>query len=316
MYKKRKKRFVYKEETEEDEEISVQLKRVSKVFALERRKFKHLIFFPFKKEKRHYFQALEAISFDVKKGECIGFIGLNGSGKSTLSSLVAGHLEPTNGTIKRNGSVSLLAISSGLKANLTGHENIQLKLLLMGFKPSEINKRIQKIVEFTELHEFINQPLKYYSSGMRAKLGFGIAIQTDPDILIIDEALSVGDPTFYEKCLNEIARFKEEGKTIFFISHAISQIREMCDQVAWIHYGKLELFGESQHVCLEYSKYIHHFNKKAKKERNRYQKKMIAEQKIVIGKKQEFQKHISGAQLIFIFFLILLIMTNIFFMMV
>ncbi|MEN2666119.1 ABC transporter ATP-binding protein [Listeria aquatica] len=285
-------------------EEAVSLKNITKTFQLKRKKFSD--FFRFRHESVAYFQALEDISFQVKQGSCIGFIGLNGSGKSTLSSLIADHLVPSKGEIKRNGKVSLLAISSGLKPNLTGTENIELKLLLMGFKSSEIESRIENIVRFTELHDFIHQPIKQYSSGMKARLGFGIAIQTDPDILIIDEALAVGDLTFYEKCLNEIERFKQAGKTIFFVSHAISQIREICDQVAWLHYGELKLFGESEEVCLEYSKFIHHFNKKTKEEREAYQSEMMAKQ-YVAKKTKEKHRALNFSQFFFPALLVILL---------
>ncbi|WP_088815931.1 MULTISPECIES: ABC transporter ATP-binding protein [Listeria] len=270
-------------------DIAVQVDNVSKLFSLDQKKWYHFSL-PFsKKEEVSYFQALEKISFEIKKGECIGLIGLNGSGKSTLASLIAGHLAPTNGTIRRNGAVSLLAINSGLKPNLTGIENIQLKLLLMDFKQAEIKKRMRQITEFAELHDFIHRPLKQYSSGMRAKLGFAIAIQTNPEILIIDEALSVGDQTFYQKCLKEIDRFKEDGKTIFFVSHAISQVKEISDRVAWLHYGQLKMFGESEETCLEYSKFIHHFNKKTQSERQKEQQTMMAEQKRNMKRKNDVQ---------------------------
>ncbi|MHC5250865.1 ABC transporter ATP-binding protein [Listeria kieliensis] len=288
-------------------EEAVSLKNIAKTFQLKRKKFSD--FFRFHQEPTAYFEALEDISFQVKQGSCVGFIGLNGSGKSTLSNLIADHLSPSSGEIKRNGKVSLLAISSGLKPNLTGIENIELKLLLMGFTSSEIKARIEKVVRFTELHDFIHQPIKQYSSGMKAKLGFGIAIQTDPDILIIDEALSVGDLTFYQKCLNEIERFKQAGKTIFFVSHAISQIRETCDQVVWLHYGQLKLFGESKEVCLEYSKFIHHFNKKTKEERTAYQSEMMRNQ-YVLKKVKGKKTALSLAGIIFpILLAILLILT-------
>ncbi|EOB3524448.1 ABC transporter ATP-binding protein [Enterococcus faecalis] len=232
-----------------------------------------------KRRKRYqYFEALNEITFSFEPGQCIGLVGLNGSGKSTLANILAGHLKETSGEVKFNGTTSLLAINSGLKPNLTGLENIRLKMLLMGFTNKEIIHRIDKVIEFTELYDFINKPLKQYSSGMRAKLGFGIAIQTDPDILIIDEALSVGDQTFYKKCLDEIEKFKQRKKTIFFVSHATSQIRDIADVVAWIHYGKLKKFGECKSVCLEYSKFIHHFNKLNQKEKSGYQKKMMRTQ--------------------------------------
>lgn len=238
-----------------------------------------------KKKTYQYFEALNEISFSIIPGECIGLVGLNGSGKSTLANILAGHLRETSGEFNFDGTTSLLAISSGLKPNLSGIENIRLKLLLMGFKPKEIFQRINKIVEFTELYDFIDKPLKFYSSGMRAKLGFAIAIQTDPEILIIDEALSVGDQTFYKKCLDEIERFKKQKKTIVFVSHATSQIRDIADKVAWLHYGKLKLYGESKYVCLEYSKFIHHFNRLSIEEKKDYQKKMLVYQEKNFRKK-------------------------------
>lgn len=289
-------------------ETAVQVDHVSKLFLMERKKWYKFIFSAFKKKQNHYFQALEDISFEVKGGECIGLIGLNGSGKSTLANLIAGHLSPTSGEIKRNGAASLLAINSGLKPNLTGIENIKLKMLLMDFKPAEINQRIQNIVEFTELHDFIYQPLKQYSSGMRAKLGFAIAIQTNPEILIIDEALSVGDQTFYQKCLQEIDRFKREGKTIFFVSHAANQVREISDRVAWLHYGQLKLFGESQEVCLEYSKFIHHFNKKSRSERQKEQQEMMNTQKKTLSWKSNNRKKVKIWQPICIFSILFVIL--------
>lgn len=291
-----------------DTHIALDVEKVEKQFLLERKKWYQYIFAVFKNEPNHYFQALEDVTFEVKCGECIGLIGLNGSGKSTLASLLAGHLAPSSGVIKRNGLASLLAINSGMKPNLTGIENIRLKLLLMDFKPAEIKERIQSIVEFTELHDFIYQPLKHYSSGMRAKLGFAIAVQTNPDILIIDEALSVGDQTFYQKCLQEIERFKQEGKTIFFVSHAISQVREISDRVVWVHYGQMKMFGDTQEVCLEYSKFIHHFNKKSKSERLREQQEMMNGQKRTVTSKQKGNRGAKLWQQLFSASLLLLVL--------
>ncbi|MBA3925424.1 ABC transporter ATP-binding protein [Listeria rustica] len=272
-------------------ESILKLEGVEKIYYLERRKWNNIWRKPFQKRQAKLFQALENISFEVKKGECVGFIGLNGSGKSTLANIIAGHLAPTSGVLEQKGSVSLLAIGSALKPNLTGIENIRLKMLLMGFKPKEIEKRIQKIIQFTELQDFIGQPLKQYSSGMRARLGFGIAIQTDPDVLIIDEALSVGDSTFYQKCVDEIEQMKRDGKTIFFVSHSLKQIRDICDKVGWLHYGHLEAFGESEEICLEYSKFIHHFSKKTQTEKEMYQQEMISKQKKTSMEKKKTERY-------------------------
>lgn len=253
------------------------------------------------KNKYQYFEALNEITFTFEAGQCIGLVGLNGSGKSTLANILAGHLKETFGEFDFKGTTSLLAINSGLKPNLSGAENIQLKMLLMGFTPQEILCRINEIIEFTELYDFIDKPLKCYSSGMRAKLGFAIAIQTNPDILIIDEALSVGDQTFYQKCLDEIKKFKQQKKTIFFVSHATSQVRDIADVVAWIHYGKLKQFGECKNVCLEYSKFIHHFNKLNKQEKMNYQKKMMKTQSKYLVKKIRHKSF--GLPIVTIFFL-------------
>lgn len=261
-------------------EVAVKIEKVSKRFSLEKKKAEYWLRNPFRKKRYPVFQALEDISFEVGKGETVGLIGLNGSGKSTLSNLIAGLTQPTEGTITREGVVSLLAIGAGLKPNLTGRENIYLKMLLMDYKKKEIEQHLEDIITFTELHAFIDQPIKQYSSGMKAKLGFGIAVQIDPDILIIDEALAVGDQTFYEKCLRKIATFKQAGKTIFFVSHSISQIKEMCDKTAWLHYGTLKAYGESESVCLEYSKFVHQFNKWSLDERKAYQLQQMAAQRM------------------------------------
>ncbi|EMG28711.1 teichoic acids export protein ATP-binding subunit [Listeria fleischmannii 1991] len=308
MRNRRSGRALNKNRFELPNDVALHVEKVDKRFILERKKWYRYIFSLFKNEPTKYFQALEGVTFEVGRGEVIGLIGLNGSGKSTLASLLAGHLAPTSGNIRRNGVASLLAINSGMKPNLTGIENIRLKLLLMDFKPAEIKRRVRSIVEFTELHDFIYQPLKHYSSGMRAKLGFAIAVQTDPDILIIDEALSVGDQTFYQKCLQEIERFKQEGKTIFFVSHAISQIREISDRVAWIHYGQMKMLGNTEEVCLEYSKFIHHFNKKSKPERLREQQEMMNSQKRNLTSRQKMYRKTNLWQQLISFSTILLIL--------
>ncbi|MBC1912732.1 ABC transporter ATP-binding protein [Listeria booriae] len=220
------------------------------------------------------FLALRDISFTVQPGETVGLIGLNGSGKSTISNILAGIIQPSHGTVETKGEVSLLAIGAGLKPNLSGMENIRLKCIMLGYSNQQIAKMIPAITEFADLHEFIDQPIKRYSSGMKARLGFAIAVQIDPDILIIDEALSVGDTTFYKKCTDKIAEFQASGKTIFFVSHALRQVRDLCDRIIWLHYGEIRLDGPADEVGLEYSKFVHHFNKLSKEEKKEYQQNL------------------------------------------
>lgn len=216
------------------------------------------------------FRAIQNVSFSLEKGRSLGLLGLNGSGKSTLANMIAGASAPTSGTLDIQGQVSMTAVSSGLSPLLTGRENIIQKCLLLGLSRRQIVELMPEIIEFSELGDVIDQQVKTYSSGMRAKLGFAISINIDPDVLIIDEALSVGDPTFTQKCLIKMRSFREREKTIVFVSHSMPQVRDFCDRAMWLEGGRMVAVGECEEVTSAYSKFIQWFNQLPSAEQKEY----------------------------------------------
>jgi len=208
---------------------------------------------PFKKNYHHDFYALHEISFDVKKGETVGIIGKNGAGKSTLLKIITGVLTPTSGSVEVQGKVaSLLELGAGFNPEMTGLENIYLNGTLMGFSKEEMDLKIEAITEFANIGEFIYQPVKMYSSGMFARLAFSVAINVDADILIVDEALSVGDMLFQAKCIAKMTSLMEEGMTILFVSHDIHAVRSLCNKGVYLENGKTILIGEAGEVVDRY----------------------------------------------------------------
>ncbi len=209
---------------------------------------------PFTSQKYHReFFALKDVSFEVNRGETLGVVGKNGSGKSTLLKILTGVLTPTSGRVVTDGRISsLLELGAGFNFELTGLENIFLFGTINGFSKEEMNQRLEQIIEFADIGPFINQPVKMYSSGMFVRLAFAAAINIDPEILIVDEALSVGDMKFQKKCLERIDQFREAGKTILFCSHDLHAVGELCSRVIWLKDGEVAQIGEPGPVISSY----------------------------------------------------------------
>lgn len=202
------------------------------------------------------FQALENVHLDIKPGEVFGIIGNNGAGKSTLLKVVARVLFPNTGRVRVRGRVApLLELGAGFHPELTGRENIFLNGAILGFNRKEINQNFQRIVDFSELGSFIDGPMRTYSSGMWARLGFAVATDVRPDILLVDEVLAVGDESFQHKCNDRITRFREKGTTILMVSHNMAQIQSMCQRVAWLDHGKVITIDTPENAVNAYRKH-------------------------------------------------------------
>lgn len=247
------------------------------------------------KGNKKSFYALKNIGFTLPKGEVVGVLGTNGSGKSTLSVLLAGISEPDSGVIEIVGEQALIAINIGLNNQLTGYENIELKGALLGLSKKKIAEIVEGVIDFAEIGDFIYQPVKKYSSGMRSRLGFSINLALDPEILIVDEALSVGDKGFANKCIDKMKELKNEGKTIIFISHSLPQVREFCDTALWIEGGEMKEYGEVGLVCNNYAKFVDELNAlsgadKAEFNNKRFQDRLVPSnkrRKCFLGKRDE-----------------------------
>jgi len=199
------------------------------------------------------FLALDGVSFDVPAGSTFGLVGRNGAGKSTLLKCLARIIYPDGGSIRANGKVaSLLEVGSGFHPELTGRENIFLNGSILGMSKKDLTRKLDEIIDFSGVRKFIDQPVKNYSSGMYVRLGFSIAINVDPDILVVDEILAVGDAAFKAKCAQKFVDFKNAGKTVIMVTHSMGSLKEMCDQAAWIDQGRLVTVGDAPSVIAAY----------------------------------------------------------------
>ncbi|MEK6630478.1 MAG: ABC transporter ATP-binding protein, partial [Acidobacteriota bacterium] len=199
------------------------------------------------------FNALRGVSFNVPAGSTFGIVGRNGSGKSTMLKLVAGITKPTSGTVKVNGRISaLIELGAGFHPEISGRENVFINGIMLGLSKREVTRRFDEIVEFAELEDFIDAPVKTYSSGMYMRLGFAVAINVDPDVLLIDEVLAVGDEAFTHKCLDKFAEFRRRGKTILLVTHALNLVERFCDEALWLDEGRSRGTGDPRRVVSAY----------------------------------------------------------------
>ncbi|MBB1548463.1 MAG: ABC transporter ATP-binding protein [Clostridiales bacterium] len=208
-----------------------------------------------KRNKRETREVLKDVSLTIKNGEAVALIGVNGSGKSTLLKLMTKIIYPTKGEIITNGKLtSLLELGAGFHPDFSGRENIYFNASIFGLTKKQIDARLEEIIEFSELRDFIDNPVRTYSSGMFMRLAFAVAINVDADILLVDEILSVGDQHFQEKCLNKMKELKAQGKTMVFVTHSLGSARELCDRAVWLNKGRIQLDGDVNEVIDEYLK--------------------------------------------------------------
>lgn len=236
----------------------IQLRGVSKQFAVHstaHRSFQESFIRLFRKHRggESHFWSLQDISFTVNQGDCFGIIGRNGSGKSTLLKLISGILEPTSGKVITQGRLaSLLELGAGFHPELTGRENIFLNGSVYGLSHRQISERLQQIIDFAELGDFIDVPIKHYSSGMYVRLGFAVAINVDPDVLLVDEVLAVGDAAFQAKCLDSIQGFRSRGGTLLLVTHDLGTVQRLCNRAAWIEGAHIKALGQPTDVVMAY----------------------------------------------------------------
>jgi ABC-2 type transport system ATP-binding protein len=222
---------------------AIELKGVWKKFKRGRKLLlKEALLDVFKPASTEDFWALKEIDLDVNRGETVGFVGPNGSGKSTILKIIAGVMYPTKGGVRVQGSIApLIELGAGFHPELSGRENVYLNGTILGLTREEIDDSFDSILDFSELHDFIDTPIKHYSSGMQMRLGFSVAVHTDPDVLLVDEILAVGDKDFQKKCIKRMRENQNEGKTIIYVSHNLNSVLDFCSKAVYLHSGRIQL---------------------------------------------------------------------------
>jgi teichoic acid transport system ATP-binding protein len=240
-----------------------------------------------KRKNYDEYYALHNLDVNIPKGEAIGVLGKNGAGKSTLLKIITGVTTPTSGNIEVEGNISaILDLTAGFDKELSGIENIYLKALAMGMQKKEMDEKLDDIISFADIGQYINQPVRTYSTGMRSRLGFAISVNVDPDILIVDEALAVGDDVFKLKCINKMKSFREAGKTILFVSHSLFTVKAFCTKAMWIKDGELMTYGETGEVTAVYENFLK--EEKAKEKLEAQQKALENNTDIQMFDKREY----------------------------
>lgn len=238
-------------------EYAIRIKNLTKAYKIYSSPLRRISDTLFHQKSYNEFTALDNLTVEIPKGEVVGILGKNGSGKSTLLKIITGVAKQTSGEVETEGKISaMLELTSGFDPELTGIENIYLKALSMGIAKAEISRRIDDITKFADIGEYINRPVRTYSSGMKSRLGFAVSVNVDPDILVVDEVLAVGDDIFKLKCIEKMKQFRREGKTILFVSHSLFTVKAFCTKGLWINEGKLMDYGDLGSVVLKYEDFL------------------------------------------------------------
>src|SRR5437762_4261307 len=237
--------------------VAVHASELTKQYDIYRRPIDRLVEAVTRRPRHTVFPALQDVTFEVERGETVGIIGQNGAGKSTLLKLLCNVTRPTSGSLETRGTIaSILELGTGFHPESSGRDNAALNAAILGLSPADIRRRLPDILEFSELGTFLDRPVKTYSSGMYMRLAFSVAANVNPDILVIDEALAVGDGHFQKKCIDKIRQFQEQGKTILFCSHALYYVTQICRRTLWLDHGKMMRYGQSVDVVHEYETFL------------------------------------------------------------